>query len=419
MVSTTFRFVHAADLHLDVPFHGLRRAAPRVTRALSQAPLAAWDALVQLAIDQEAAFLLLAGDICSGAERAVHAQLRLLAGLERLSARGIRTFIVCGDEDPADGWKAIQRWPGGVHCFGSQSVESVAIQTGEYTTTIHGVSHAADRMPSLVDRFQRGSESGIHIGLVHASVGRSRDGASPHHATIEELRAADLHYWALGHDHQHHVPCDGYPWIVYPGTPQGRNLTADETGPKGAVVATVTNGLVVDASFHALDVVRTMTADVDGTMLTGESEMRRALLDIEGRWRREGARPAVVARAILRGRALPWVESPESNGFDRLLEALRQRDLAGDSFVWWDSVLDMTEAHEIPSRNDAAARLRRLVDVLRPEPGSLRRLLADHNLPGAGPGVLAGQPPLDSLEIDELLTQAERVAVNLLERERL
>jgi hypothetical protein len=206
---------------------------------------------------------------------------------------------------------------------------------------------------------------------------------------------------------------------VYPGTPQGRNLTADETGPKGAVVATVTNGLVVDASFHGLDVVRTMTADVDGTMLTGESEMRRALLDVEGRWRREGAMPAVVARAILRGRALPWVESPETKGFDRLLEALRQRDLASDSFVWWDSVLDMTEAHEIPSRNDAATRLRRLVDVLRPEPGSLRRLLVDHNLPGAGPGVLAGQPPLDSLELDELLTQAERMAVNLLERERL
>ena len=79
--------------------------------ALGQAPLTAWDALVQLTIEQNAAFLLLAGDICDGAERAVPAQMRLLNGLQRLAAHGIRTFIVRGSSDPADRWMGIHHWP--------------------------------------------------------------------------------------------------------------------------------------------------------------------------------------------------------------------------------------------------------------------------------------------------------------------
>jgi DNA repair exonuclease SbcCD nuclease subunit len=71
-----FRFVHASDLHLDAPFEGIRQVAPNVANAFRDASLEAWDALVDLTIEQEAVFLLLAGDIYDGAERGVRAQLQ-------------------------------------------------------------------------------------------------------------------------------------------------------------------------------------------------------------------------------------------------------------------------------------------------------------------------------------------------------
>lgn len=107
----TFRFVHAADLHLDTPFEGIGRVAPQIAEALRDASLNAWDALVRLTIDRDAAFLLLAGDIYDGAERGVRAQLRFVRGLERLAEHRIQTFIVHGNHDPLDGWSAIRKWP--------------------------------------------------------------------------------------------------------------------------------------------------------------------------------------------------------------------------------------------------------------------------------------------------------------------
>ena len=419
MSSTTFRFVHAADLHLDAPFRGLRRASAAITHRLSQAPLAAWDALVQLTIDQNATFLLLAGDISDGTERAVRAHVRFLEGLQRLSAHGIRTFIARGDEDPAERWMGIHRWPDGVHCFGSHDVGSVAVTTaGEHIATIHGISHSADYATNRVARFRRGSESGIHIGLLHVSVGRTGDVSSCHQCSMNDFHAADMDYWALGHDHRHQVLSHGHPRIVYPGTLQGRSLNSDETGPKGAVVVTVANGVVRDARLHALDAVRLTTADVDVSTLAGPSDIRRAFLETATRLRGECTDRSVIACAVVRGRGQPWAEAQPTDGpWERLLEELRQADIAGDTFVWWDSVRNMMDAPEIRNQNDLAAHMRRLVDDLRRAPAELDRLLADHTVRLAGPAVRAGQPTLDAIEVGDLLTEAERVALRFLERE--
>jgi DNA repair exonuclease SbcCD nuclease subunit len=84
---TDFRFVHAADLHLDTPFEGVAKAAPEVGDALREASLEALDRLVALTLDEGAAFLVLAGDIYDGAERGVRAQLRRRRGVERVGHR--------------------------------------------------------------------------------------------------------------------------------------------------------------------------------------------------------------------------------------------------------------------------------------------------------------------------------------------
>jgi len=417
MSFTTFRFVHAADLHLDAPFRGIRRASPAITYALGQAPLTAWDALVQLTIEQNAAFLLLAGDICDGAERAVPAQIRFLNGLQRLSAHGIRTFIVRGSEDPAERWMGIHQWPEHVHCFGGHGVESIAVTTAEgHIATIHGISHSSDRSTNRLARFKRGSDSSVHIGLLHGSVGAG--GVTPgDHYSIGDLQAAGMDYWALGRAHAHQRLSEGQPWIVYPGTLQGRSFKDDETGPKGAAVVTVTDGMVRDARLHALDAVRLMRTQVDVSALNGVSDLRRALFAAAARLRSEGSGRTVIATCELTGRAHSWMGAqPADEMWDRLLEDLRQEDHGGETVLWWDSLSDLTDGPEIRNQDDVSMYVHRLVEVLRRAPAGLDRLLSDQSV-ALGPATHAGRSTLDSIEVEHLLSRAERVALSLLERE--
>ena len=88
------RFVHAADLHLDSPFKGLRAAVPdHVASALYNATFEAYENIVDLRISEKVDALLVAGDIYDRADRSLRAQRKFVDGLERLHAAGIRSFV--------------------------------------------------------------------------------------------------------------------------------------------------------------------------------------------------------------------------------------------------------------------------------------------------------------------------------------
>src|SRR3954468_12734733 len=127
MPAPKFRFVHAADLHLDTPFAAIGRVAPEVAARLRDASLEAFDSLVTMAIEREAAFAVFAGDIYDAADRGVRAQLRFLRGVERLGERGIPVFVAHGNHDPLDGWSAIRRAPSNLTVFGCGAVEAHSV----------------------------------------------------------------------------------------------------------------------------------------------------------------------------------------------------------------------------------------------------------------------------------------------------
>src|SRR5437764_539622 len=94
-----FKFVHAADLHLDSPLR-LLDAEPRVRALAKEATFKAFETIIDLCIREQVAFLLIAGDLFDAKDRSVRARLSLATGLRRLDAAGIRTFIVHGNHDP-------------------------------------------------------------------------------------------------------------------------------------------------------------------------------------------------------------------------------------------------------------------------------------------------------------------------------
>ena len=64
-----WKFIHAADIHLDSPLHGLERYEGAPVEEIRSATRRAFDNLIELAIEEEVAFVLLVGDLYDGTGR--------------------------------------------------------------------------------------------------------------------------------------------------------------------------------------------------------------------------------------------------------------------------------------------------------------------------------------------------------------
>ncbi len=139
----SFRFIHAADLHLDCPFKGLTGLPERLRSDIRDSTFAALDRLVELALRERVHFVLFAGDIYEAKDRSLRAQLRFQQALEALAAAGIPAFIIHGNHDPLlEGYTAKLRLPGGVRVFGCEAVESALVyaEDGQPLARISGIS---------------------------------------------------------------------------------------------------------------------------------------------------------------------------------------------------------------------------------------------------------------------------------------
>ena len=114
----SYRFVHAADLHLDSPFRGLIRVAPSVAEVLRKSTFDAFKAVIDLCIRERVDALLVAADIFDSADQSLAAQLRFVEGLRRLETEGIRSFVCHGNHDPLDSWHAQVAFPTNCCRFG-------------------------------------------------------------------------------------------------------------------------------------------------------------------------------------------------------------------------------------------------------------------------------------------------------------
>ena len=324
----SFRFVHAADLHLDSPFRGLRRTDEGLGTLLARSTFDAYERIVDLCIERGVDALLVAGDIYDGADRSLRAQLAFQAGLQRLSTRGIRVFIAHGNHDPLDGWQARLAMPEGCHRFASEP-ESIALDPSRpQWVTVHGVSFA-QRVVSenLASRF-RAAESAINVGVLHATVG-TQEGHDPYApCSLADLERSGMDYWALGHVHERQVLRAEAPAVVYPGNPQGRHVR--EAGARGVYVVELAPGRRPTLEFLPVDVVRWSREHLDIASIESEQALldaclaaaRSAALKAEGRYL------LVVLRLDGAG---PIRDSLRRDGFlDEMLEHLnRQLESAG------------------------------------------------------------------------------------------
>lgn len=338
-----FRFVHAADLHIDSPFSGLREASPEIASRLQNSTFDAFRNLIDLCLEERVDFLVIAGDIYDGADRSVRAQLRFRDGLAELSAAGIQTFIVHGNHDPLDGWQSDITWPEGVYSFGPDPEWRVVERAGQAIAQVQGVSYPTRTVTdNLAARFSTPPDGDLFsVGLLHCNLGDdpAHDNYAP--CTVDDLVSKEIDYWALGHVHTRTVRREHGCTIAYPGNIQGRH--PNERGARGCYLVDAGEDRMASVAFQPLDVVRWETVEVSIDGLPGPVELREAI--VESVLQASGSSDGrdLVCRVTLTGRGPLHDELRREEVVADLLEETR-RAMPNTPWVWVERIVDRTRA---------------------------------------------------------------------------
>jgi len=265
-----FKFIHAADIHLDSPLRGLSRYESAPAESIRGACRRAFENLVDLAIEEEVAFVLLAGDLYDGDWKDYSTSIFLSKQMGRLGKRNIQVFSVSGNHDAANQITKSLDSPSNMKIFSSKKVETVKLD--DLGVAIHGRSFPTQHVDeNLAAGFCTAEKRLFNIGLLHTSLDGREGHANYAPCSLDDLRSKEYQYWALGHIHKQEI-VEEEPHVIFPGCIQGRHIR--EAGSKGCVLVSVNDGAVYEIDRISLDVLRWSLCDID---ITDIDEMREVL----------------------------------------------------------------------------------------------------------------------------------------------
>ncbi len=372
----TFRFIHAADVHLDSPLHGLQRYEGAPVDAIRQATREALRNLVQLAIRKQVDFVIIAGDLYDGDWRDYNTGLFFITQAQKLADAGIPLFLIAGNHDAQNLMTRSLKLPVNTRMLSADEPQTVRLE--DPGVAIHGQSFATKAvLDDLSQRYPTGQSGWYNIGVLHTSAtGREgHDTYAP--CTIEGLKARQYQYWALGHVHQRETLYTD-PWITFSGNIQGRHIR--ETGPKGCWLVTVDDRQQTTARFEPLDVfrwnllplsLRNVTCEDD--LLTAAEEAFREL-DAESQGLPQAVRLQLQGQTELHDHCLSRRSA--------IVNQLRNVSLQVAPERLW---LEKVSFHTRPLRTDDAAsdpqhprhELQTLINELRTQPDAVAELGSD------------------------------------------
>lgn len=347
-----FSFIHCADLHLGEPFQDVRAGAKGPwDKALAKATFAAFTKVVDAALENRVDAILISGDVYNSDHHSLTAQMEFARELYRAAEGGIATFIIHGNHDPGEAWRADIPLPPTTHIFSSDHVEAVPLlKDGETAAMVYGVSYKTQHMhENLAKEFHKKEGDPFAIGMLHTDVGVSGSPYAP--CTVDDLTASGMDYWALGHVHTRRT-ISRKPYIVYPGNTQGLNV--NEPGPRGCYLVDVGAYGTVTTKFIETDAIRWLDMVVDISQFTQVDEL---LADIQKR--RAGlkeltGRPNMV-RLVLIGRGPLHKAVSTEEGREYILQALDEKEQFRHLFACFTRIddrtkpeLNLTERRELP-----------------------------------------------------------------------
>jgi DNA repair exonuclease SbcCD nuclease subunit len=366
-----FKFIHAADIHLDSPLRGLDKYEGAPISECRSATRRALENLVRLAIEERVAFLLIAGDVYDGAWPDYNTGLHFGVQMTHLKEAGIRVVLIRGNHDAENRMTRDLRLPDNVLTLSTH--ETQTIHFDDWDVAIHGRSYARrDENDNLAAAYPRGESSRFNIGLLHTSA-TGYDGHERYApCTVDELRSKQYDYWALGHIHgRAPLHQNSESPIIFPGNLQGRHIR--ESGPKGCMLVTVDRSGRAEPEFRSLDILRwercavNVSGAVDGDEILErfESELARHIDHADGR--------LLALRVELRGHCP--AHGPLTSRWEHWVQEVRNRaNEAARGRVWVEKVESRIQGPVPVDLDDALAELNRYVAELQTSPALLNEL---------------------------------------------
>ncbi|MBG7601432.1 MAG: DNA repair exonuclease [Gammaproteobacteria bacterium] len=412
------KFIHAADIHLDSALRGLERYEGAPVEEIRSATRRAFDNLVQLAIDEQVAFVLLAGDLYDGDWKDYNTGLYLVGQMQRLHDASIPVFIVAGNHDAASQITKSLRLPDNVTLFSTRKPETVILD--DVDVAIHGQGFSTRAVTEDLSRgYPQGDAQYFNIGLLHTSLD-GKPGHEPYApCSVDGLRSRGYDYWALGHVHQREVISKD-PWIVFPGNVQGRHIR--ETGPKGCTLVSVDNGIVNSVEHVDLDVMRWTQCEVD---ISTSDSLDDLYEDVRTRLQQivdEADGRSVAVRIVLLGKTP--LHAQLHAGAERLKQEVRALCNGFGSAGMWLEKLSIKSApapgdDEAVSSDEALGGLLGVIRKLEVDDAAAASLLDEvAALGGKLPPELRsgddGYDPADPQQLEDILEDVKELLVNRL-----
>ncbi|MDQ0217664.1 DNA repair exonuclease [Peribacillus cavernae] len=265
-----FTFIHAADIHLDSPLRGLEQYEGAPVEQIRNATREAFINLVDAAIENKVAFVIIAGDLYDGDWKDYNTGLFFISQMTRLQKEGIPVILIRGNHDAASQISKELKLPENVKELSVNEPETILLE--EFNTAIHGQGFSSRSvMDNLVLQYPIRKDGYLNIGIVHTSA-TGREGHE-HYApcSLDDLKAKSYDYWALGHIHLREVLSENEPVVLFPGNIQGRHIK--ETGDKGCTFVHVRDSEIQSIEHHTLDVVRWQVCEVDANGVENTSDL--------------------------------------------------------------------------------------------------------------------------------------------------
>lgn len=336
---TAFKFIHAADIHLDSPLRGLERYEGAPVSAIRQASRRALENLISLALSESVSFVIIAGDLFDGDWRDYNTGLYFVQQMSRLNQNGIPVYLLKGNHDAANKLSKSLPLPKNVHVFSHKEAETFTLD--ELNVAIHGQSFAtADTRDDLSASYPVGLSGKFNIGVLHTCLSGREGHDSYAPCKLEALKAKGYNYWALGHVHKREILCRN-PLIVFPGNIQGRHIR--ETGEKGCSLVTVNERFEAKEEFCELAVMRWQTLLLDISGLEAEDELFSMASEKLALLLRENSGMPLALRVEIRGSGVLDKQIRANTGhFTQAMRALALQK--GAEQVWLEKVKVFSEA---------------------------------------------------------------------------
>lgn len=411
-MNDSFRYIHAADLHVDSPLRGLSNYEGIPGDVIRNAPREAFTTMVDKAIEERVDFIVEAGDVLDGELKDVNTPRFLVRQYSRLKEAGIPVYRLRGNHDAASEVTQLLKFPSNVHEFGTRKPQTFEIPA--LRVALHGQSFKEPAVfDNLAAQYPAPVAGYFNIGVLHTALGGHGEHKPYAPCTVSELVAKGYDYWALGHIHQYLI-VNRDPWVVYPGNSQGRSVR--ECGPKGAVIVEVRGSdvsverLYLDSlRWHVLELDVSSCHDFDAVLV----HARRAL---EACFEQHSGGKPLVTRVRLTG------TSP-AHGILFSQAAKLRNELIGQALqvndsLWIEKVVRDTLPPALPQDaavgGEALSELLSYIQDARASPEFQQELkaLLDPEVAKMEHDAVEGAPLLAALRDGQVATLLDRAAAN-------